>query len=432
MNIESTKLARGSGYALLVLWLLSFMLGTLYAFAYLGESLLAADYWVYSSVALAVVFLLLTLTIPFNTDLPVNSEWLAAFLLGLNIFATLYLRVEPSYVSLLWLPVMFFSLRHTRIAVPAFAASWVGICSYLVANDSGYLVEGSGADMLAMIKAGSEVFLEGVNPHGMHFDEITKYPFMYLPAIWLPYVPFVAYDLDMRLLNLIVLALVTLSVVVRFNSTKDPVSLAVLLVLTSPVISLLVMKGQVWPYWLLCWLFAIAASRGSVLLAAGLLGLMLASRQWALLFLTGFPFYLLRTRGWVSTLRAGGVTLVVFVLITLPFFIWDSSLFEVTYLDPMREVHHNFTYKFAMTTVLNHFDALELKSLLFVAVLIVSAVWVALARSDSESVWRAGLSFVAAVAFNTKVHPYYYVSGLLVAGAALHYYAQTWRLRDQS
>jgi hypothetical protein len=80
MNIESTKLPRGSGYALLVLWLLSFMLGTLYAFAYLGESLLASDYWVYSSVALAVVFLLLTLTIPFNTDLPsIQSGWLLSF-----------------------------------------------------------------------------------------------------------------------------------------------------------------------------------------------------------------------------------------------------------------------------------------------------------------------------------------------------------------
>jgi len=415
----------GSG-SLLALWTFSFLLGIFYSYAYLNDSVFAGQYWSYASIALALCFGWLLASMAPTFSPRTDMQRLVAILLGVNILANLYIRVDPGYIALAWLPLMLMPWFRPRLAIFLFSAFWVLLCVYLIVQTPGYLdLDGqAGGDMLAMVYAGSEAFLHGQNPHGQYYDEVAIYPFMYLPAMWLPYVPFVSMEWDLRILNLGVMFVIAAAATFATLRRADGLAAAPLLVMSSPLVSLLLINGQVWSYWLLCWAFALAAANRSVVLGACLLGLMLAARQWAVFFLLGFPFYVLKAYGWRTAAKAAAVVVAVFLVVTLPFVVWDPYFFNAIYLDPIREVHHNFRSQLAMTTVLGYFDLLEWKGVGLAATIVLGAVWVALSRSDSEAAWRAGLLFVAAVAFNTKVHPYYYTAGLLVAATALPWYVK--------
>jgi len=189
------------------------------------------------------------------------------------------------------------------------------------------------SDMLPLIESASKTFLQGRNPYQIYHLTSGSLPLTYLPAMWLPFVPFAAFDIDPRwlsILGILGIAIVS-SHAIKSRLDRWWMSVYCTLILNP----YLILRHEIYTYFfwlLLCLSFYLLVSERFVL-SSLFLGISLASQQTVLVVL---PFYLLlvwRKVGvkalFVHLVLVGTVTL----LLVLPFVVVSPAAFKYGVFD---------------------------------------------------------------------------------------------------
>lgn len=278
------------------------------------------------------------------------------------------------------------------------------------------------ADMLPIIKAAGAYFLDGSSPYGVIFPDSSVFPFVYLPGTWVPYLPLIALDLDLRILNvagLVILAFLAEASFRKVGSQSRALSVAVYPLLMSPMIAQSVVHGQVWPYWIMVAFLGYFLLNRRLVHAAFVLGLMLATRQWAVFFAWPLAIYLIGNLGVIKFLRLLLVALAGFSLLLLPIFIFDPNLFQVAFVDvaknaPISFLNEKVTSQVGLVALMSAVDLVSAPIVLmsFVAVIVAFTAYRSREISLEWFVFFMGWVYVLFVTCNFQVFRYYYIPGL--------------------
>lgn len=308
-----------------------------------------------------------------------------------------------------------------RGAVSTFLVGGLALVSYLVWR---LPHDVAGGDMLQIIDFAARDFLAGNNPFRPYLTVSGKEVlFGYWPGIWLPYVPVVALGLDMRVLNVVLMALLIL-LFWRASGGGERgariLSVVLLPVLLSSPFLQMVLSGHLWMYWLLAATTLLLIVRGRYTLAAIVFGLCLASRPTAL-FLVGPIVAYVWTRASARTAITGGVlALGVFFLLNAPFyFIYKESLVRASF-GVLAGIGHVLTH-FSLEGLLQAvgFGSMG-KPLQIAAAVAAMAVIVVKRRLRPENfVVLAGVTYIWEILFASYATRYVYFAGFLLVALGL-------------
>jgi hypothetical protein len=292
------------------------------------------------------------------------------------------------------------------------------LLAYLTATT---MVDVRVTDMLPMIHWAGEQFLAGQNPYYADYTVVSVGPFYYLPVQWLTYLPFVYAGLDPRILNGIAIAGVAALFWVRTPNDYRGVTICCLLLLLAsrPVIEM-TYEGHVWPLWFLVSLAAFLLSANRLMVSAVTLGLLLAMQQTMLLpaACIGASFVgRLRT---VRVLVLGGVSLLVFAVLVVPFAHGILAFFRSNYVTlPSLAGRYNAVYQVMQTSLLNltywaKLSDLRLPLQIAVAAFGIVVIFAHRFEGIAKSLSMTGLTFLATISLNIQIWKYYYIPGLLL------------------
>jgi len=155
-------------------------------------------------------------------------------------------------------------------------------------------------DMIPLIHNGALAFLDGHNPYRIYYCD-HDLPLTYLPLLWLTYLPVVAAGLEPRIMSVLLCAAATFVLYLWKGRRRGDDDLflyiAAVWFFQAEVIWVAVFTESP-PYWLFAFLLLWAVVRRRKGAAALALGLMLASRHFALLFVPfAVVWFLLREGG---------------------------------------------------------------------------------------------------------------------------------------
>lgn len=283
-----------------------------------------------------------------------------------------------------------------------------------------------GADMLPVTAWADRVFLHGLNPYFEDYTSVTPGPFYYLPLQWLIYLPFEALHLDLRLLNLAsLLGVVGLYAWLWRDIPRPWTGFAVLLaVIASRPATEMVYQGEVWPLWFLVSVFAVALLRGRLVVAAVLLGLLLACSQTTLVLAALLAVRQLRAgRPWRETALLGGIVVVVYAAIVFPFARGIGAFIDQNYIvlphlaGIMSErTYHNATTQVSLLNVLTRTGLIGLRGPLQFAIGVTGIAVLALRPRTTAAAFLAvcALTYLVAIGLNVQVWKYYYIQGVVL------------------
>ncbi|HEU5072757.1 MAG TPA: hypothetical protein VFU02_01260, partial [Polyangiaceae bacterium] len=191
-------------------------------------------------------------------------------------------------------------------------------------------------DMLPLVQAAGDALARGDSPYGLHaMQRGSVVPLTYLPGLWLLHnLPRVA-DLPLRTSSVLADAAVVLSFWWAASGARGlefwrarclAFGLAALWLL-SPSVQWNAIYAEPHPYWGLLALLLAASVRKHFTLAAVLLGLSLATRQFAWVIAPFWLLWTLRELGWVRALEKLSIAGVVALGLLLPFVAVDADAF---------------------------------------------------------------------------------------------------------
>jgi hypothetical protein len=189
------------------------------------------------------------------------------------------------------------------------------------------------ADMLPLIEKAVLALQAGQNPYHVYYFPYPM-PLTFLPGLWLPYYPLVALGLDPRWIGLLIWLLISVGLVwiILETGTKQPspfyfllgaINLAILQF--SPDLISFHAIGHTFTLWLWLTLVCFGIYKGWDVLTAVGLGLVLSSRQTAVVFPPILLFYWFSRGGLRAALKYGGISAAVFLLLNLPFAIQSPA-----------------------------------------------------------------------------------------------------------
>ena len=336
---------------------------------------------------------------------------------------------------------LFFSFPNA-IAIPAIFAFavlsgllwWRGGMVYLVhgAVAAGVLllaVKGLGpefpltvaSDMLPVIKWANLEFLAGRNPYFEDYTAVTPGPFYYLPVQWLLYLPFERLGLDQRLLNLLSLfGCLTLFMVALRGNPHRVACLAGLAALfaSRPAVEMIA-RGHVWPVWLIVSGYAAAFTADRKMLAAMLLGVLLATNQTFVLLFALVGVYDLRNAGLRRAVLLGLISLGVYAVIVLPFSRGPIDFITQYYIELPRlagvsaERQHNAVLQMSVVRIITALGIGDLRQGLQVLCGVIGLATIAAHRTlrPPHFLALAGVIYLFVVALNVQIWKYYYIPG---------------------
>jgi hypothetical protein len=192
-----------------------------------------------------------------------------------------------------------------------------------------------GANMLEIIEAGSRELIAGRNPFRPFPSIAGDAPFGYLPALWAPYIPIVWLGLDVRILNLALLAALIVLFERGFPWAIRPETLAVTFypLAFCSTFAAMIAHGHVWTYWLYIGACGMLLLRKRYTAASIFFGLALAARQPALFLVAPLAVFLYCNCGLLKTVQYAAIALGVYALLIAPALLWAGPAFiENAYL----------------------------------------------------------------------------------------------------
>lgn len=362
---------------------------------------------------------------PINETIP---AWLGIVLCNLSLAMTAFFffskvasaPVWLSYVAITMLLSFGLARWNTRAGIYFISAAGLILNLILIMK----IPHTSGANMLEIIEAAARDFIGGNNPYHL-YPGIAETPFGYLPGLWLPYALFVWLGLDTRLFN--VIAVILLALLFERGLKIDPEKRAVILgatlypFLLSPPVSVMLVHGHVWPYWLLLSIMAVLLVKERYLVAAIVFGLALASRQPALWIVPPLFGYLASRLGWMVTLRLALIALAAYATLVLPFaFSKGAEFWRIVYLgvaDATTMQPH-----ISASVWLSSIGMGALRKPVQVVALLAAMFWLYRRKADLTVFFLVtGIAYIWTVYFNNYAVRYVYFPGLflLMAGMAM-------------
>ena len=183
------------------------------------------------------------------------------------------------------------------------------------------------ADMLPLIEKAALALQAGQNPYQVYYFPYPM-PLTFLPGLWLPYYPMVALGLDPRwiglLMWLLISALLVWIILETGTQRRSPFyfligAIDVALLQFSPELIAFHAIGHTFTLWLWLALVCFGIYKGWDVLTAIGLGLILSSRQTAVILPPILLFYWFSRGGLRAALKYSGITAAVFLLLNLPF-----------------------------------------------------------------------------------------------------------------
>jgi hypothetical protein len=193
------------------------------------------------------------------------------------------------------------------------------------------------ADVLPLISTAGRAFLQGYYPYQTFYVPYPL-PLTFWPGLWMPFLPAIFFNFDLRWIGLIVWLIITIILIFysirvsKFNSSPIVLLLSainILLLQISPELIAFQAYGHTFVLWLLLLLMGIALIEKRWLISALLLGLVMSSRQTAIIF---FPILLAlwyHQNGWKIALRNLFISGFIFGIITIPFFLKSPEQFII-------------------------------------------------------------------------------------------------------
>lgn len=352
--------------------------------------------------------------------------WLGIVLCNLSLAMTAYFFLSKVVSAPVWLSyvvistLLSFGLARWNARAGNYFIGAAGLILNLILIIK--VPHTSGANMLEIIEAAARDFIGGNNPYHLYAG-IAEAPFGYPPGLWLPYAFFVFLGLDTRLFNII--AIILIAWLFERGLRIDPEKCAVILgatlypFLLSPPVSVMLVHGHVWPYWLLLSIMAVLLVKERYIVAAIVFGLALASRQPALWIVPPLCGYLASRLGWVATLRLALIALGAYAALVLPFaFSKGAEFWRVVYLAAG-----------GLNTIQAHISALawlssiglgDLLKPLQAAVLLAAMFWLYRRKADLPAfLLVTGIAYLWAVYFNHYAVRYVYFPGLFLLMAGM-------------
>jgi len=392
--------------------------------------------WYLAGSAAFVVVLVLFSIRPVVSGLRRIGLWRALLLVGLGCLAVSGVAAwrrtagAPDVVAVVILGMGLLLLALWRPTgartLAALLAAGVALRLVLVAHVP---LDAQRADMLPLIQAACRNLLSGQPPYRLYTFHEWPLPLTYLPGTWLAYLPAVAWNLDLRLVNVVASAgaVAILWAAVRRAPSAPLVGVLFLL----PQVVVFDLYAEVAVFWVVLAGFLACLVRERYALAAACYGLALATSPLALIFvplLFAFLLWRLPARQLVGTmLLAVGVATV----LVLPFLLWSPSEFlygTVTWFnDPNIAgaggwLDRNQLYQVGLAGWFWLFDWVDWLRPIQVGLLSLATVGVLVrARTSEGHCARAGLllamlwAYVGFVFFNLIIWPYLYVPALLLA-----------------
>lgn len=282
------------------------------------------------------------------------------------------------------------------------------------------------ADMLPIIGAAGQHFLHGHSPYGVVFPDASVFPFYYLPGLWLPYVPLIALDLDLRLLNLSVYATTPILVercLAASGFDRQDLGIAFYPILMSPMVAQILVLGQVWPYLFLVVTLGCLLVSNRLALTAFVIGLMLATRQWAIFIVWPLAIHLIAKISPKTFISLFLIAVTGFSALMLPIYLLDNNVFNVTFIDvaknaPQALTHERTTSQIGLLSLIRTIGLNASPFIMMSALAVIAGVFSYRVRGEPIA-WLlclVGIFYMLFISCNFQVFRYYYLPGLLLLG----------------
>lgn len=191
------------------------------------------------------------------------------------------------------------------------------------------------ADMLPLIQRAAEALFQGQNPYQVYYFPYAM-PLTFWPGLWLVYLPSFVLDFDPRWIGLGIWAMISVIFIlipvkaVKKNKSSLYLLFAgasvLLLQISIPLISFQAF-GHTFGLWLWLILMSISLMRKRFIWSAIFLGFVLASRQTSIIYVPILFAFWVSQVGWLRSIKFVSVSLIVFVLIVLPFLLQSPEQF---------------------------------------------------------------------------------------------------------
>ena len=185
------------------------------------------------------------------------------------------------------------------------------------------------ADMLPLIQKACIAFLQGQNPYQVYYFPYAM-PLTFWPGLWLPFLPAVLFGFDLRWIGLIFWGIISIIFILFTIKISKRNSTNFILLLSSFNILLLQISinlvsfhgiGHTFTLWLWLVLLGIGIIDKKNVLTAIALGLVISSRQTAIIYIPILMIFWYRNLGWKTALKLVVISFAVFSIITIPFII---------------------------------------------------------------------------------------------------------------
>jgi hypothetical protein len=280
------------------------------------------------------------------------------------------------------------------------------------------------ADMLQIIGFGSQDFLAGKNPYQPYLTSSGKeVPFGYWPGIWLPYAMFVALGIDMRVLNLLSLALLVLLFELAPKDRLRAPEITALtfypFILSSPIWQMM-LSGHLWLFWLLVCGTMLLIVGERLRSAALMFGFALACRPTALWLVGPIAAYVSTRYGLARTVKTAAISIAVAACVNLAVGLWYGQAFwDYSYARivgfAQKLVH------FSVAGYLHDLGVLWLSKPIQALIILgaMAFIWAHKRMSPAGLSLFSGITYIWVVLFNTYATRYVYFPGCVGADARL-------------
>ena len=235
------------------------------------------------------------------------SEWIGYAILGVIFFmiAIGLLFNARSIASDIRIPLPRFiaskGFQFTLISITVLLVIVGLVWRYQVY--AGTTIHVKNGDMLPLIKLACSSLLSGDFPYKV-YEIPYRQPLLFMPGLWMPYLPFQLFELDIRHLGLLLSAAImfllqTLGILKQKNAEILLLAAIVTAAFSlSPAVARFSINGHTYPLWLYISVFSFCIIQGHNKSAAIFFGLMLASRQTSIIYLPLVLIFFWHQGGW--------------------------------------------------------------------------------------------------------------------------------------
>ena len=349
------------------------------------------------AVAISLVYLGMT-----GILLLVQGTWYASFGYALN------LPVTVLFIGVIGVIFVYLSLTDhvPEIFFGTALSAYAGI--YLLSIVS-FPLHPARSDMLPLIISGCRSVLSGMTPYGYH-DIPHHLIFTYLPGMWLPYIPGVAFGIDPRFTSL---SCVLLAALVLAWATRKESDSALLLIPVFILTPYLAYRHEIYlgvVFLLLA--AAYALYRGGWMRSCGaVFGYALATYQFIWVIFPFFVVSIYRKSGPARALHVMGIGICVALVLILPFFVSAPGLFlEGIYghWDYFYVANINLAYFISFLVPWQHLSLLQ-------AITVLILLGAAARSMDPADLWGwMAAVLLLFIALNRNIEIYFYLLVLLL------------------